>query len=200
MRQASRKPAFHLGAGKAIGHAVIIGFDLNMIIGANAAHPPFSAYIGYNRQRQQFRPVELFRQLPARQPQPADRPFLVQPLEKTTDRGIDFGKAVKGVMAQTPEQPALDEQYRLLNFCLIPRASWPGWKAGCAVMGRHIGVSAVDLWIIEAGLDHRDLGVIGNQQMRDSRVSIAAVLPRAPSVLSTVSQACTWPPLYRTNN
>jgi len=33
-------------------------------------------------------------------------------------------------------------------------------------MRRHIGVAAVDLRIVEAGLDHRDLGVVRHQQRR----------------------------------
>jgi hypothetical protein len=33
-------------------------------------------------------------------------------------------------------------------------------------MRRHLGVAAVDLRLVEAGLDHRDLGVVGHQQLR----------------------------------
>ena len=33
-----------------------------------------------------------------------------------------------------------------------------------SVMGGHLAIGAVDLRVIEAGLDHRDLGVVGNQQ------------------------------------
>jgi hypothetical protein len=33
-------------------------------------------------------------------------------------------------------------------------------------MRRHVGVAAVDLRIVAAGLDHRDLGVVRHQQRR----------------------------------
>ncbi|MGY3695420.1 hypothetical protein ACVIGA_005500 [Bradyrhizobium sp. USDA 3240] len=69
-------------------------------------------------------------------------------------------------MAQPSEQPALDHEDRLLDLGLVPWPSWPGRQNGGAVMRRHIGVAAVDLRIVEAGLDHRDLGVVRHQQCR----------------------------------
>ena len=33
-------------------------------------------------------------------------------------------------------------------------------------MRRHIGIGAIDLRLVEAGLDHRDLRVVGHQQLR----------------------------------
>ena len=33
-------------------------------------------------------------------------------------------------------------------------------------MGRHLGVGAIDLRLVEAGLDHGDLGVVRHQQLR----------------------------------
>ena len=39
-------------------------------------------------QRLERRPVELFEQLPARHPEPADRPLLVEPIEQLADRRV----------------------------------------------------------------------------------------------------------------
>src|ERR1700688_4306469 len=62
------------------------------------------------------------------------------------------------------EPPALNHEDRLLDLRLVPWPSRPG--NGGAVMRRHVGVAAVDLRIVEAGLDHCDLGVVGDQKRR----------------------------------
>src|ERR1700746_4169119 len=69
-------------------------------------------------------------------------------------------------MAQPSEQPALDHENRLLDLRLVAWPSWPGRQNGGAVMRRHVSVAAIDLRIVEAGLDHRDLGVVRYQQRR----------------------------------
>ncbi|MCP1854424.1 hypothetical protein J2R80_008247 [Bradyrhizobium sp. USDA 4541] len=69
-------------------------------------------------------------------------------------------------MAQPPEQPALDHEDRLFDLRLVPWPSRPGRQNGGAVMRRHVGVAAVDLRVVEAGLDHCDLGIVRHQQRR----------------------------------
>ena len=39
---AHRQPRFDLGAGEAVRHAVIMGVDLDVIVDADAARPPFA--------------------------------------------------------------------------------------------------------------------------------------------------------------
>lgn len=64
------------------------------------------------------------------------------------------------------EQPALDDQHIGLDLRLVARPPRPCRQHRAVVMGRHAGVATVDLGIIQARPDHRDLGVVGHKQRR----------------------------------
>ena len=112
------------------------------------------------------RPIEFFEQLPAGDAEPADRPLLVETDEQLADRLVQFGQAVEAAMAQPAEQPALDDQHAGLDLGLVARPARPGRQDGGVVMRRHLGIGAVDLRLVEAGLDDGDLGVVRHQQLR----------------------------------
>ena len=59
------QPHLHLAAGKAVGHAVEMTFELDLVIDTNPADAPFGKAIGLRRQRVEVGPVELFEQRPA---------------------------------------------------------------------------------------------------------------------------------------
>jgi hypothetical protein len=65
-----------------------VALDVNVVVDADPAHAPFGEDVGLGRQGLERRPVELFEQLPACDPEPADRPLLVEPLEQLGDRRI----------------------------------------------------------------------------------------------------------------
>ena len=54
-----RQPDLDLAASEAVGHAVEVRLDLNVVIDANPTQPPFSEGIGLARQPLEMRPVEF---------------------------------------------------------------------------------------------------------------------------------------------
>ena len=94
-----RQSRVDLGAGEAMGHAVIMGGDLDVIIDPDAACPPFRELVGLGRQGLQRRAIDLFEQLPARHAEPADRPLFVEMLQQFANRRVDLRQAVKGSVA-----------------------------------------------------------------------------------------------------
>ena len=163
-----RQPNVDLGAGEAIGNAVIMGGGVDVIIDADAACPPFGELIGLGRQRLQRRAIDLFEQLPARYAEPPDRTLFVEMLQQIADRRVDLGQTVKSSVAQPPEKPSLDDEHRLLDLRLVPRSSRPGRQDGGVVMRRHLGVGAIDLGIVETGLDDGRLGIVRHEKMRNA--------------------------------
>ena len=95
----SSQPHLDLGAGEAVGDAIKVRLDLDVVVDADTAHAPFGEDIRLDRQRLESRPVELFEQLPARDAEAADRPLLVEPLEQLADRGVELGEAVEPSVA-----------------------------------------------------------------------------------------------------
>ena len=77
-----------------------------------------------------------------------------------------LGEALEPDVAQPAEQPALDDQHRPLDLRLVLRTARPGRQHAGAVMPRHLRIGTVDLGIVEARADHRDLGVVAHQQLR----------------------------------
>jgi predicted DNA-binding transcriptional regulator AlpA len=96
----------------------------------------------------------------------ADWPRLVELHQQLADCRIDFREAVKGSMAQASQEPSLDDEHRLLDFGLVPWFPWPRRQNGSIVMRRHVGVGAIDLRIIETGLDDGGLGIVRHEKMR----------------------------------
>src|SRR5438876_3526996 len=107
LNSARRQPHLDLAAGKAIGDAVEMALELDMVIDADPANAPFGKAIGLRRQRVEVGPVELFEQRPAGGTEAADRAFVVELPQQLADRGIEFGQTVEATVAQSAEQPSL---------------------------------------------------------------------------------------------
>jgi len=161
---ARRQPHLHLAAGKAVGHAVEMTFELDVVIDTNPAEAPFGKAIGLRRQRVEVGPVELFEERPAGDTEPPDRAFLVELPQQLTDRLIEFGQTVEAAVPQAAEQPSLDDQHCDFDFRLVARPARPGRQDRGVVMGRHLGVSPIDLRLVKAGFDDGDPGVVRHQQ------------------------------------
>ena len=120
------QPHLHLAAGKAIGDAVEMALELDMVIDADPANAPFGKAIGLRRQRVEVGLVELFEQRPAGDTEAADRAFVVELPQQLADRGIEFGQTVEATVAQSAEKPSLNDQHRDLDLRLITRPAWSG--------------------------------------------------------------------------
>ena len=125
---------------------------------------PFAVFVGLGRQGLQRRAVDLLEQLAAGDAEPAQGLALVELDQEFGDGGVDLGQAVEEPVAQPAQQPALDDEHGLLDLGLVARVSRPRRQDGGAVMGRHLGVGAVDLGVVEAGPDDRGLGVVGHEE------------------------------------
>src|SRR5258705_11609934 len=123
------QPRVDLGAGEAMGDAIVMSGDLDVIVDTDAAHPPFGELVRFARKGLQRRTIDLFKQLPARYAEPPDRALFVEMRHQLTDRRVDLRQAVKSSMAQPPEKPSLNDEHRLLDFCFIPRTSRPSWQS-----------------------------------------------------------------------
>ena len=87
-------------ASKAIGHAVVVPVDIDVIIDADPAGAPFGEHIGLDRQGLEPRPVEFFEQVAPRHAEPPDRALIVEPDQQVADRLVQLGQAVEPPVAQ----------------------------------------------------------------------------------------------------
>src|SRR5271166_3982457 len=116
---AGGQPRFDLGAGEAVGDGVIVGVDIDVIVDANPAHAPFAVFVWLARQRLERRPIDLLKQLAAGYAEPPKALLVIELRHKFADRGVDVGETGEGPSPQPAEQPALDDQHRLLDLRLV---------------------------------------------------------------------------------
>src|SRR5450830_582169 len=107
-----------MGESTPCGDAIIMSGDLDVIVDADAARPPFGELVRFAWKELQRRAIDLFEQLPARHAEPTDRALFVEMRHQLADRRIDLRQAVKSSMAQPPEKPSLNDEYRLLDLRL----------------------------------------------------------------------------------
>jgi hypothetical protein len=92
--------------------------DLDVVINADPAQPPFSEQCGsFGKPLRCDRSSSSRR---ARRVTPSRRigRSSLSWCSKFGDRGVDFGQAVEAAMAQTAQQPTLDNQHRRFDLRL----------------------------------------------------------------------------------
>src|SRR3954463_1183428 len=144
-----RQPYLNLAAGGAGRDALEVPLVLDVLIEPDPAQPPFGKGIGLAGQRLQMRPIEFLEQRAAGDAEAPDRPLLVELAQQLADCRVQFGQAVKAPMTQPAQKPAFDDQHGRLDLRLIARAPRAGWQHRRVVMRRHLGVGAVDLWLLQ---------------------------------------------------
>jgi hypothetical protein len=77
-------------------------------------------------------------------------------VQELADRLVELGQAIEPTVAQSAQQPALDDQYAGFDLGLVPRPAWSRRQDGHVVMGGHLAIAAIDLEIVETRLDHGD--------------------------------------------
>ena len=115
------------------------------------------------------RALDGLEQLAPADPEAAHHPP-VQPHQDLGDRRVAFGEREELQVAQPAQQVELSDAYSGLDFGFILWVIRPCRQNADTVMGRHGAITAVDLGIVERGLVHAALQIVGHQQAR----------PRAP--------------------
>src|SRR5260370_32198849 len=72
-----RQPHLDLAAGKAIGDAIEMALELDMVVDADPAHAPFGEGVGLAGQWLEMGPIELLQQGAAGYTHRAERPVLI---------------------------------------------------------------------------------------------------------------------------
>ena len=157
-------PGPELLFGQGMGNRIVMLGDLDMVVEAGAALLPFGVLIGLGRQRLERRSVECFEQFPAGRAQMLCLPP-VQVFQPFMDGLVQFGEAEETAIAQAGQNPALDDLDADFHFRFVPRFARPCRHDRGVIMGRHAGIDAVDLGIVQTGLDDAGLE-IGRRDLR----------------------------------
>src|SRR5271169_1740001 len=112
LNSARRQPNLDFAAGKAVGDAVEMALELDMVVDADPADPPLGKAIGLPRQRVEVGPIELFEQRPAGDTEAPVRAFVIELPQQLADCRIEFSQTVEATVTQAAEQPSLDDQHR----------------------------------------------------------------------------------------
>ena len=152
------------GAGMAMRNRVEVTGQFDMIVETHLAQAPLSKDVSFLRQGRQSWRVDLFEQLAPGASDVAHEALVIELVQQLADGRVDFGQTVEPSVAKFAQQPALDDAHGGLDLRLVPRPARPRRQQSRSVVSGHVAIGAVDLRIVETGLDHRHLGVVGNQQ------------------------------------
>ena len=109
--RAHRQAHLKLVFGEAVGHAVVMVFDLDMIVEPGAPYPPLGKDVGLRGQRLERRRVQFLEQLLAGDAQPAQdaRPLISASISGMA--GVHLGQGCRSVRwRRRPKQAAFDDQ------------------------------------------------------------------------------------------
>ncbi len=106
------------GADQAVGHGVVVGVDLEVLVDVDAGFLHLGVAIRDARQGFERRSVETFEEFSARAGQLAEG-ALVEVFEQLGDGGVELGEGEEGVVAKTRQDPSLDDLYCDLDLCFI---------------------------------------------------------------------------------
>ena len=90
----------------------------------------------------------------------------VQVFQPFMDGLVQFGEAEETAIAQAGQNPALDDLDADFHFRFVPRFARPCRHDRGVVMGRHAGIGAVDLGIVQTGLDDAGLEIVRHDLRR----------------------------------
>jgi hypothetical protein len=76
----------------------------------------------------------------------------IELVEELADGGVGLGQREEPPVPELGQDPSLDDLDADLDLGLVARLARSGRDHGGAVMGRHLGVGAVDVGLVEAGL------------------------------------------------
>ena len=94
-----------------------------------------------------------------------ERP-VIEPRHQFGDAAIELREAEETLVAQTRQDPALDEEDAGLGLGFVFRATGPGGENRRAVMSGQVAVRRVEFGLVVAGGGDAALEVVGDQQRR----------------------------------
>ena len=126
--RARRQAHLKLVFGEAVGNAVVMVFDLDMIIEPGAPYPPLGIDVRLRGQRLERRPVQFLEELLAGDAEPAQRTAPVDIGKHLPDGLVQLRKAVERPVAQAAQEVALDDQNAGLHLGLVARLARPAGR------------------------------------------------------------------------
>jgi hypothetical protein len=146
-------------------YRVEVSLNFDVVIRRYAGAAPFGVLIGLGWQRHQGRTIDGLEELTAAGTELAHQAG-VEVLDQDTDRDVQLGEREEAPIAQTRQNPALNDENRRLDLGLIARLAWPRRHDGGAVMGRQILVGPVDTRLVAARHRNPGLQIVADERLR----------------------------------
>ncbi|AQZ50701.1 hypothetical protein Mame_01336 [Martelella mediterranea DSM 17316] len=183
-----RRADVDLLTDEAVRHGIKEAVELGMIVRRHAGKPPFGEFVVLAGQARECGLLDSFEKMAAADAK-APHDMIVDAIESAGDCGVRLGKREKGLPPQPAEDTGLGETDSVLDLRLVLRTSRPGRQHADATMGRHHGVAAVDLRIVEGSAVDAGLQIIGHDQAGRRRRSGTCAHARRSSPATSASRS-----------
>ncbi len=140
---------------------VIGAFKRDGRVRVDAAHLPVDQTVGFLGKGIQGRFLGFLEPFPAGNPK-SGMGTVVDPGDQEREHLVDLGQASEAAVPKAPTDMPLKDADRAFHEGFVPGATRPCRNHGRAVMNGQIQVGGVQIRIVEVGLQHSGLGVIGD--------------------------------------
>jgi hypothetical protein len=138
--------------------------DLDVVVDMHPRFLPFGEDIRGFGERLECGFIQTLKERP-----PAAGEFLERPLvdkgHKGADFGIELGKAEEGHLPESRQNPTLHHLHPHFHLGLVAGSANPGGDDGAAVVARHVLVGGIKIGLVEAGLCHAALQIVGDYEL-----------------------------------
>jgi len=179
-------PHVQLLAHQLIRHAVVVAFDLDVIVDVHPCLLPLGVGETLGGQRSKSRLLEALEQRSPAAGTLAKRP-LVQRAQKLANRLVELAQREKRPVPQTGQNPALNQLHASFDFGLVARLAHPGRHHRHAVVHGQVLIGRVQLRLVPARPSHSRTQVVRDHQLRHTATELQGPHMRTDPVGQTLA-------------
>ena len=157
----------HLLAQEVMRRRVVVLVDLDVVVEPDPAFFPFGKDVGLGRQRLEHRALQLLKERSSARPEMPGH-AVIELRDQLGDGDVQLHQREETPIAQLRDDEARRHLNGHFDLRLVARLVRPRRHDGGVVVGRHLGVAAVDRRFEEAGLGDARLQIIGHHHRRDA--------------------------------
>src|SRR5450756_237330 len=148
-------------------YGVVVAVEFDVVVDVDPHLLPLGVLVGLLGKGAKSSPLQgLEQRLPAAGQLPEGT--LVQPGQQLPDRSVHLLQREEHPVPQPRQDPPLYHLHGHFHLSLVPRPPHPCRYHSHTVVSRHLLVGGIDVGLVEAGLGHAALQVVGNDHLRDT--------------------------------
>src|SRR5262245_8562571 len=182
-----RDADIELSFDERVRDAVVVTFNLDVIVNVDAGLLPFGVFVGLRGQRFERRLLERFELRMTRAWELFER-LVIERVEQAPDGGVEISQSEEGLFAQPRQHPAFDDLDSDFDLGLVARLVRARWQGCRVVVFEHLGIGSGERGFIAAGFGDAALEIVRDNQSRDAAEELKGADVRAYPIVKLLRE------------